>query len=76
MSKYKLVQVKMSEDTLKEIGRVKERIHAETVTGTIKSSIAIAGMVTKAISEGSNVIIEEKDGSKYRIALPGIAQHG
>lgn len=76
MSNYKLVQVKMSEDTLKQISEVKQRIHADTVTGTIKSSIAIANMVTDAMSRGCNVIIEDNKGNKYRIMMPGISRHG
>lgn len=76
MSNYKLVQVKMSEDTLKQISEVKQRIQADTVTGTIKSSIAIANMVTEAMSKGSNVIIEDKNGNKHRIVMPGISKHG
>jgi hypothetical protein len=63
----------MTNDTLNQIEHVKKRLHAETVTGTIKSSIAIADMVTDAIAKGSNVIIEEKNGDKYRIKLPGIS---
>lgn len=76
MSNYKLVQVQMSEDTLNQISAVKQRIHANTVTGTIQSSIAIANMVTEAMSNGSNVIIEDKHGKKHRIVMPGISGNG
>lgn len=70
--KQKLVQVKMSEDTLSKIENVQNRIHSETKTGAIRSSIAIANMVIDAISNGGNVIIEEKNGKKFRITIPGI----
>jgi hypothetical protein len=70
--KTKLVQVKMSDDTLEKIENVKVRTHAETTTSAIRSSIAIADMVTDAVSKGSNVIIEERSGVKYRITIPGI----
>lgn len=76
MNNYKLVQVKMSEDTLKQIDEVKQRINAGTVTGTIKSSIAIANMVTEAMCKGSNVIIEDRNGNKHRIVMPGIVRYG
>lgn len=45
MSK-KLVQVNLSDETLHQIDNVKNRINAETKTGAIRSSIAIADMVT------------------------------
>jgi hypothetical protein len=76
MSHLKLVQVKMSEDTLNQIEDVKNRLHADTVTGTIKSSIAIADMVTKAMSLGDNVIIQKPNGEKYIMTMPGISNHG
>lgn len=72
----KLVQIKMSDETLNQIDHVKDRINAETKTGAIRSSIAIADMVTEAMSKGSNVIIEEPNGNKYRITIPGARKHG
>jgi len=74
MSNLKLVQVKMSEDTLSQIEYVKNRLHADTVTGTIKSSIA--DMITKAMSRGDNVIIQKPNGEKYIMTMPGISNHG
>lgn len=68
----KLVQVKLSDDTLDKIDKVKSRIHSDTKTGAIRSSIAIADMVTSAISDGGSVIIEEKNGTKFKIKIPGL----
>lgn len=73
MSEQKIVQVRLSEDTIQRIEKVQERIHSQTKTGAIRSSIAIADMITDAISHGANVIIEEKNGDKFKIAIPGMA---
>jgi hypothetical protein len=69
---HKLVQVNILDDSLGRIESVKRRIHAETMTGAIHFCIAVADMVTAAVTEGANVIIEEKNGNKYRIAILGV----
>lgn len=68
----KSLQVTISGTLVEKIDKVKNRIHAGTTGGAIRSSIAIADMVTEAFSKGANVIIEEKDGKKYRITMPGV----
>lgn len=72
---YKLVQVNMNNETLEKLHDMKEKMHADTITNTIKSSVDIADIVTTALSKGKNVVIEEKNGDKYRILVPGI-KHG
>ena len=73
--KYKLVHVNMTENTLDKIDDVQERVHADNKTTAIRYCIDIAEMITKVISEGGKVILEE-NGNKYIMKLPGIMHHG
>lgn len=72
VSKTKLVHVNMTNDTLEKIDEVKDRIHAENKTTAIRYSIDIAAMITKVMSKGGKVILEE-DGQKYLMKIPGLS---
>ncbi len=69
--KFKLVHVNMTENTLHKIDEVQGRVHAENKTTAIRYSIDIADMITKVISRGGKVILEE-NGNKYIMKLPGL----
>jgi hypothetical protein len=70
-SKFKLVHVNMTENTLHKIDEVQSRVHAENKTTAIRYSIDIADMVTEVMSRGGKVILEE-NGNKYIMKLPGL----
>ncbi|MBV9575459.1 MAG: hypothetical protein JO149_02415 [Gammaproteobacteria bacterium] len=70
-SKFKLVHVNMTENTLHKIDAIQDRVHAENKTTAIRNSIDIADMITDVISRGGKVILEE-NGNKYIMKLPGL----
>ena len=69
--KFKLVHVNMTENTLRKIDSIQDRVHAENKTTAIRNSIDIADMVTEVISRGGKVIFEE-NGNKYIMKFPGL----
>lgn len=70
-TKFKLVHVNMTENTLNKIDAIQDRVHAENKTTAIRNSIEIADMITDVISRGGKVILEE-NGNKYIMKLPGL----
>jgi hypothetical protein len=70
--KFKLVHVNMSENTLNKIDEVKERVQAGNKATAIRYAVDIAAMITKVMSRGGKVILEE-DGQRYIMKIPGVA---
>ncbi len=69
---YILVQMNFKPRTLDKLEQLKERLHADNRTETVKRALEITDMVIETISKGGRVILEEKDGKQYKLVLPGI----
>lgn len=71
----KLVQVKMREDTIKEIDEVQKKIQAPSMSDAVRRSIGIAYALTKYVEDGDKIIIETKDGEKKQLIITGMEKH-
>lgn len=68
----KLIQIKVQEDTLREISDVQEKIHSPSVSDTVRRSIGIVHALTKYSDKGDKIIIEGKNGERRQIIITGM----
>ena len=72
MQSTKLIQIKVREDTLREINEVQEKIHSPSVSDTVRRSVGIVYALTKYAEEGDKIIIETKNGEKRQLIITGM----
>lgn len=68
----KLVQIKMRDDTIREIDEVQKKINAPSISDTVRRSVGIVYALTKHVAEGDKIIIESKNGEKKEIIITGM----
>ena len=73
-SSAKLVQIKMRDDTIREIDEVQKKIHAPSMSDTVRRSVGIVYALTKHVEDGDKIIIESKNGDKKQIIITGMEQ--
>lgn len=71
-SNTKLIQIKVRDDTLREINEVQEKINSPSVSDTVRRSIGIVHALTKYAEEGDKIIIETRDGEKRQLIITGM----
>ena len=65
----KPVQMRLSEDTLERIERLKETTGVENRTQIVTSSLAIAEVIISSVKEDKKIYIQEKNGKKQVLTL-------
>lgn len=68
----KLIQIKLRDDTMREIEEVQRKIRAPSVSDTVRRSVGIAYALTNYAERGAKIIIETKDGEKRQITITGM----
>lgn len=68
----KTLQIKTVQNTMDKIAELSEIFHTNSKSDVIKSSVDIASIIAKAISEGGVVTVEDKNGNKNKLIFPGI----
>lgn len=66
------VQIQMVKNTFDKINGMAEVMHTKSKSDIVKTSIDIADIITRAIQDKSSIIIEDKDGNKTKLIIPGI----
>lgn len=69
------VSMNLSEETLHKINGVKKRLNSTNRTMAVRSAIDIAEIVLDTASHGGKIILEEANGERYLMKIPGIYQH-
>ncbi len=72
MQTAKLIQVKMQDQTIRELNEVQQKIHAPSVSDTVRRSVGIVHALTRHVEKGDRIIIETKDGEKREIIITGM----
>ena len=67
---YIPVQMKLKLDTIEEINMLQKLLKSENKTAAIKQAIEVTNLIANAISHGSNIILEEKDGTRAKLIIP------
>lgn len=62
----------MVKNTFDKINGMAEVMHTKSKSDIVKTSIDIADIITRAIQDKSSIIIEDKDGNKTKLIIPGI----
>lgn len=69
-----VLNIRMKDVTLEQTNRLQKSFHAPSKSDVIRRAIELSDAMVKSINEGGRVIIENKDGSKSRVILPGLTQ--
>jgi len=68
----KNVQVQMFTSTVEKVESLQNIFHSSTKSDVIKTSIDIANLVGKVLSEKGEVILRDKNGNERKIIIPGV----
>ncbi len=68
----KLIQVKMQENTIREIDEIRQEIHAPSLSDTIRRCVGIVRALTRHVDKGDKIIIEGANGDKKQIIITGM----
>jgi hypothetical protein len=64
-----LIQMKLNENTINKVEELKLLLKEDNRTQLVAEGIAVYLELTKAIQDGSKVVLEKKDGTKERLIL-------
>jgi hypothetical protein len=67
-----VLNIRMKDETLRQTERLQESFHAPSKSDVIRRAIELSDAITTSIKSGGLVIIENKDGSRSRVILPGL----
>ncbi len=65
----KNIQMRLSEQTLREVDHIKRNTGVENRTRIVTSGVKLLDTVTDAISKGETVWIEDKKGNKRQVMM-------
>jgi hypothetical protein len=68
----KTLQVRALDNTLRELDDIQKRIHAPSMSDTIRRSVEITNALTKSVAQGDKIIIQNKDGGQKEIIITGM----
>jgi hypothetical protein len=72
MTRLKTMNIRLTDDHIHKIDIIKGRINADNNSGAIRAAIDLAETITKTLIKGGKVILEDRAGEKYILAVPGI----
>lgn len=69
-----VLNIRMKDETLRQADRLQKSFHAPSKSDVIRRAIELSDAIASSINEGGRVIIENRDGSKSRVILPGLTR--
>ncbi len=69
-----VLNIRMKDETLRQTDRLQKLFHAPSKSDVIRRAIELSDAIASSINEGGRVIIENKDGTKSRVILPGLTK--
>lgn len=66
------VQVRMKEETLKQVERIQNLMYMPSRSDLVRRSIGIMDILVDAIEKGNKIIIEDKKGNQRQILITGL----
>ncbi len=71
-AQYIPVQMKLKPHTIEEIDTLQKFLKSENKTAAIKQAIEVTNLIAEAISHGVNIILEEANGTRAKLIIPGL----
>lgn len=68
----KILQVKVLDNTLQELDYLQKKIHAPSMSDTVRRSIEITSALARSVEKGDKIIIQSKDGAQKQIIITGM----
>lgn len=69
-----VVQVRMKENTIKQVDKLQKTVHAPSRSDAIRRAVEISDVLVNAVSHGDKIIIESKDGKQRQILISGLSK--
>lgn len=66
------INVRMFEDTLRQVDSLQARVHAPSRSDTIRRAVEISDLLVKAVEHGDTIIIKSKNGRQREILIAGL----
>lgn len=67
-----VVQVRMKENTIEQLDKLKERVYAPSRSDAVRRAIEISDLLVNAVEHGDKVIIESKNGKQRQVLISGL----
>lgn len=67
-----VINIRMKDETLAQTERLQKSLNAPSKSDVIRRAIQLNDVLATRIKDGGKIIIENKDGSKTQILIPGI----
>lgn len=72
MSKLTSVRMGLSSETLEKIGHIEKKLKSANSATAIGSAVDIAETVLETLGHGGKIILEEPNGERYLMRVPGV----
>lgn len=70
-SDLQLVQMRVPKRTMETLDKLKESMHEENRSKIIRDSLELTNILVSAIKSGGRVVVEEKNGERFKVVIPG-----
>lgn len=67
-----VLSIRMQEKTLKQTIKLQKSFSAPSKSDVIRRAIELSDAMASLINEGCRIVVENKDGSRSRLILPGL----
>ncbi len=67
-----VVNIRMKDETFQLANNLQEALHSPSKSDVIRRAIELSNAVATSIADGGRIIIENRDGSKNRLIIPGL----
>jgi Ribbon-helix-helix protein, copG family len=70
--KSEVVQVRMREDTLEQLDRLKAVVKSSSRSDAVRRAVGIVDILLNTVISGGQIIIEDKKGKQKQIVITGL----
>lgn len=72
MSESQIIQVRMKEQTIGQIDKLKTIVNAPSRSDAVRRAVDITDILLTAILKGEKIIVEKKNGKQTEILITGL----
>jgi Ribbon-helix-helix protein, copG family len=70
--KSEVVQVRMREDTLEQLDRLKAVVKSSSRSDAVRRAVGIVDILLNTVISGGQIIVEDKKGKQKQILITGL----
>ena len=67
-----IIQVRMNDNTINQVDRLKDRVHAPSRSDAIRRAVEISDLLLGVVEKGDKIMIEGRGGKKQQILITGV----